>query len=261
MKIHLVQLGYGDDEPVAARIDRVAGIVREQQGADLVVLPELWSAGGFAYREWQERAEPVDGPTVKAVAEAAREIGAAVHAGSVIERDEAGLLWNTSVLLDGDGEVQATYRKVHRFGFGAGEPVLLQPGEHLVTTSLAADGVETTVGLATCYDLRFPEMFRGLLDAGADLVLVPAAWPAARVAHWTLLARARAIENQQVVVAVNTVGTHARHEMGGYSQVVGPMGEVLAEAGTDEQVLVVDVDLSMVAHARRSFPVLDDRRL
>ena len=261
MKIHLVQLGYGDDEPVAARIDRVAGLVREQRGADLVVLPELWSAGGFAYREWQERAEPIDGPTVKAVAEAAREIGAAVHAGSVIERDDAGLLWNTSVLLDGDGEVLATYRKVHRFGFGAGEPVLLQPGDRLVTAALAADGGSTTVGLATCYDLRFPEMFRGLLDAGAELVLVPAAWPAARVAHWTLLARARAIENQQVVVAVNTVGTHAGHEMGGYSQVVGPMGEVLAEAGTDEQVLVVDVDMSRVAQARRSFPVLDDRRL
>lgn len=261
VKIHLVQLGYGDDESVAARIDRVAGLVREQRGADLVVLPELWSAGGFSYREWAERAEPIDGPTVTAVAEAAREIGAAVHAGSVIERDDAGLLWNTSVLLDGDGEVLATYRKVHRFGFGAGEPVLLQPGEHLVTAALEADGTSTTVGLATCYDLRFPEMFRGLLDGGAELVLVPAAWPARRVGHWTLLARARAIENQQVVVAVNTVGTHAGHEMGGYSQVVGPMGEVLAEAGTDEQVLVVDVDMATVARARQAFPVLSDRRL
>jgi predicted amidohydrolase len=165
------------------------------------------------------------------------------------------------VLLDGGGAVLATYRKVHRFGFGAGEPVLLQPGEHLVTAALEVDGASTTVGLATCYDLRFPEMFRGLLDAGAELVLVPAAWPARRVAHWTLLARARAIENQQVVVAVNTVGTHAGHEMGGYSQVVGPMGEVVGEAGTDEQVLVVDVDMTTVATARQSFPVLDDRRL
>ena len=150
---------------------------------------------------------------------------------------------------------------MHRFGFGSGEPVLLQPGEHLVTAPLEADGRTTTLGLATCYDLRFPEMFRGLLDAGAEVLVVPAAWPARRVGHWTLLGRARAIENQQVLVAVNTVGTHAGHAMGGHSQVVGPMGEVLGEAGTDEQVLVVDVDLEMVAAARKSFPVLDDRRL
>lgn len=262
VRIHLLQVGYGDDEPVPVRIDRVAALVRAQDGADLVVLPELWSAGGFAYRQWQERAESLDGPTVSAIAEAARATGAVVHAGSVIERDSDGLLWNTSVLLDGDGAMLATYRKVHRFGFGAGEPALLQPGEHLVTSTVTCrDGATATVGLATCYDLRFPEMFRGLLDAGAEVVLVPAAWPARRVGHWTLLGRARAIENQQVLAAVNTAGTHAGHEMGGNSQVVGPMGEVLGEAGTDEQVLVVDVDLSTVVQARQSFPVLDDRRL
>ncbi len=261
MRVHLVQLGYGDDETVSERVDRVTALVREQEGADLVVLPELWAPGGFAYREWASRAEAVDGPTVGAVAEAARSIGAAVHAGSVIERDADGLMWNTSVLLDRSGDVLATYRKVHRFGFGSGEPVLLQPGEHLVTAPLEVDGGTTTVGLATCYDLRFPEMFRRLLDAGAEVVLVPAAWPARRVSHWTLLGRARAIENQQVIVAVNTVGTHAGHEMGGHSQVVGPMGEVLGEAGTDQQVMVVDVVLEVVAQARKAFPVLDDRRL
>lgn len=262
MRIHLLQLGYGDDETVAERIDRVAALVRSQQGADLIVLPELWSAGGFAYRHWLERAEALDGPTVQAVAAAAKDVGAVVHAGSVIERDDAGRLYNTSVLLDRDGQRLAHYRKVHRFGFGVGEPVLLQPGEDLVTAVVTcADGTSTTTGLTTCYDLRFPEMYRGLLDAGAEVVLVTAAWPAARVAHWTLLGRARAVENQQVVVAVNTSGTHAGHEMGGRSQVVGPMGEVLAEAGPDEQVLVVDVDPAVVAQARRAFPVLADRRL
>jgi predicted amidohydrolase len=269
MRLALLQLAYDDDEPVDERRRRVAAMVRDQRGADLVVLPELWAPGGFAYRGWPEHAEGVDGPTVTAVAQAAADIGAVVHAGSVVERAAPGAdagaegrgLWNTSVLLGPDGGVLATYRKVHRFGFGQGEPSLLEAGTEVVTAPLSLDGSTVVTGLATCYDLRFPEMFRALLDAGAQLALVPAAWPAARVSHWTLLARARAVENQLLVVAVNTAGTHAGHEMGGRSQVVAPTGEVLAEAGDGEEVLVLDVDPAIVDHARQRFPVLADRRL
>ncbi len=266
MRVHAVQVAYGDDEPVAVRRERVADLVRAQVGADLVVLPELWAPTGFDYTRWAAEAEPVDGPTITAISAAARELGASVHAGSIIERDEQGQLWNTSVLLAPDGSRLARYRKIHRFGFGAGEPKLLQPGVEIVTADLAVnarepDGPRVRVGLATCYDLRFPEQFRALLDAGAELVLVPAAWPAARVAHWTLLGQARAIENQFVVVQVNTAGTHARHEMGGNSQLVDAGGAILSRAGIGEEVLVVDVDLADVARTRSAFPVLADRRL
>jgi predicted amidohydrolase len=116
-------------------------------------------------------------------------------------------------------------------------------------------------GLSTCYDLRFPELYRAQLDVGATLFVIPAAWPAARLKHWTLLARARAIENQCVVVACNTAGAHAGVQMGGHSQIVLPTGDVLAAAGSDEQVLSVEVDMSVVANYRTSFPVLRDRRL
>jgi predicted amidohydrolase len=117
-------------------------------------------------------------------------------------------------------------------------------------------------GLSTCYDLRFPEIYRRQVDAGAELFVVPAAWPAARVAHWTLLGRARAVENQGVVVQCNTAGTHARTPMGGRSQVVAATGEVLAEAPHDgEAVLSVDVDLAATTSYREAFPVLADRRL
>jgi len=269
LRVALVQVAYGDDEPVAARRERVAALVAAQRGADLVVLPELWAPGGFASRHWAERAEAVDGPTVAAIADAARDIGAVVHAGSIIEAAPEGHpergaqgrgLWNTSVVLGPDGGVLATYRKVHRFGFGAGEPLLLEAGEDVVTTTLpVAGGVPT--GLATCYDLRFPELFRALLDAGSHLVLVPAAWPAARVEQWSLLARARAVEDQVVVVAVNTAGTHAGLAMGGRSVVVDARGRVLAEAGDREEVLVVEVDLDDVLRWREDFPVLADRRL
>jgi len=115
--------------------------------------------------------------------------------------------------------------------------------------------------LSTCYDLRFPELYRAQLDAGATLFVIPAAWPAERVRHWTLLAHARAVENQCLVVACNTAGTHAGVEMGGHSQVVLPTGDVAAMAGNAEQVLSVDVDMRVVTDYRTSFPVLRDRRL
>ena len=269
MRIHVLQVAYGDDEPVGERVARVAALVEAQSGADLVVLPELWAAGGFAYRRWEERAEPVAGPTVTAIAAAARRVGAVVHAGSILECAAAGDdrgpegrgRWNTSVLLGPDGQILATYRKIHRFGFGQGEPAILEAGADVVTARLPAGGDHAVAGLATCYDLRFPELFRRLLDAGARLVLVPAAWPAARVGAWTLLGRARAVENQSVVVQCNTAGTHAGVTMGGRSQVVDATGAVLAEAGDGEEVLVVDVDLDAVDAWRTAFPVLADRRL
>ena len=253
MRVNVIQLGYGDDESPADRTRRVAGLVRAQQGADLVVLPELWPQGGFSYDRWEHDAEPIDGPVVEGMRAAARDVGATVHMGSFVERDEAGQLFNTSVLLGPDGATLTTYRKVHLFGFGEGEPKLMSAGDEVV--------VHVGLGLATCYDLRFPEQFRLLLDAGAEVVLLVAAWPAKRVAHWRLLAQARAIENQSYVVACNTAGTHAGVPMGGGSIVVGPWGAVLAEAGEDEEVLVVDIDLDLVRETRSQFPVLADRRL
>jgi len=272
MRVAVVQLAYGDDEPVERRRERAADLVRAQAGHDLVVLPELWAPGGFAYRDWPDRAEPLAGPTLKVLAAAAQDAGVALHGGSVIERaaegDDLGAegrgLWNTSLLLGPDGSLLATYRKVHRFGFGTGEPRLLEAGDAVVAADVPqpASGREPVrLGLATCYDLRFPELFRALLDAGSRVVVVPAAWPAARVAHWTLLGRARAVEDQVFVVACNTAGTHAGHRMGGRSQVVGPSGEVLAEAGEDEQVLSVEIDVEGLDAVRAAFPVLADRRL
>jgi predicted amidohydrolase len=274
MRVHVVQVAYGDGETVPERIDRVAGLVREQRGADLVVLPELWSHGGFCYRQWVERAEPLHGPTLTAISAAARQIGAVVHAGSFVEcapddapadqRGETGRgRWNTSALLGRDGDLLVHYRKVHRFGFGQGEPALMEAGQDVVAVPMpeAEHLGDVTVGLATCYDLRFPELFRKLLDAGATMVLVPAAWPAARVEAWQLLGRARAMENQFVVVQCNTAGTHSGVRMGGHSQVVDATGTVLAEAGEKEEVLVVDVDLAAVDAWRAEFPVLADRRL
>lgn len=253
MRVHVLQLGYDDSESIGARTQRVAELVRAQAGADLVVLPELWPQGGFCYDRWEVEAQPFDGDVVSALRDAARDLGARVHMGSFVERDGTGRLFNTSVLLDSTGEVESTYRKIHLFGFGDGEPKLMTAGDGPV--------VHDGIGLATCYDLRFPEQFRLLLDRGAEVVLLVAAWPARRVGHWRLLAQARAVENQSYVVACNTAGTHAGVPMGGHSMVVDPWGVVLAEAGDREEVLVADLDPDLVATTRASFPVLADRRL
>src|SRR6478609_3653595 len=236
-------------------------------GHDLVVLPELWAHGGFDYRRWDERAERTDGPVATAMAAAARDAGVTLHAGSIIECGEpldpgdTGR-WNTSLVFSPDGELVATYRKIHRFGFGEGEPLLIDAGADIVVLDVpVAGGDAVAVGLSTCYDLRFPELYRRLLDAGAEVLVIPAAWPMARVEHWTLLGRTRAIEDQCVVLQCNTAGTHARHEMGGRSQVVDATGKVLAAAGADEQVLSIDIDTSATSTWRESFPVLADRRL
>lgn len=257
MRASLIQIAVDPDEPVESRRARVARLVREERGrAELVVLPELWPMGAFAYEEFAAESEPLKGPTYEAMSAAARDAEVWLHAGSLVEA-VSGALYNTSLVFSPDGELAASYRKIHRFGFDKGEAVLMAAGEDLVTVDLPL----LTVGVATCYDLRFPELFRGLVDAGAQAFVIPAGWPARRLAHWTLLARARAVENQAYVLACGTAGTHAGVEQAGHSIVVDPWGEVLAEAGPDEEILRVDLDPAKVTATREQFPALKDRVL
>ncbi|MFI1648976.1 carbon-nitrogen family hydrolase [Streptomyces avidinii] len=257
MRASLIQIAVNEGESVSSRRTRVAELVREQADSDLVVLPELWPVGAFAYEQFETEAEPLDGPTYEAMAGAARDAGVWLHAGSIVERAGGGSLYNTALVLSPAGELAATYRKIHRFGFDQGEAVLMSAGDSLTTVSLP----EQTLGIATCYDLRFPELFRGLVDAGATAMVVAAGWPARRRSHWTLLNRARAVEDQSYVLACGLAGTHAGVEQAGHSLVVDPWGEVLAEAGPGEEVLTVDLDPAKVPETRAQFPALKDRRL
>ncbi|MFJ9679994.1 carbon-nitrogen family hydrolase [Streptomyces sp. NPDC101194] len=257
MRASLIQIEVDPDESADSRRERAASLIAAQRGADLVILPELWPVGAFAYTAFEDEAEPFQGPTHDSMAKAAADAGVWLHAGSFVERATDGTLYNTALVFTPEGERAAAYRKIHRFGFDQGEAVMMGAGEELVTVALP----ETTLGLATCYDLRFPEMFRGLVDAGAETLIVAAGWPERRRSHWTLLARARAVENQSYVLAVATAGTHAGIQQAGHSIVVDPWGEVLAEAGADEEVLSVEFDPSKVAATREQFPALKDRRL
>ncbi|MEZ5117808.1 MAG: carbon-nitrogen family hydrolase [Candidatus Nanopelagicales bacterium] len=258
VRVALVQLEVTDAESVDDRLTRVVDLAREAAaGADLVLLPEMWHVGAFAVDLAEKHAQGLGDEVVTALREVAESTATWVHGGSFSEVTPDGRHFNTSVLVSPYGEIAETYRKVHLFGFDGGETTLMSSGERLVVT----DSPLGPTGLATCYDLRFPEMFRGLTELGAESFLVPAGWPERRIAHWTLLARARAVENQAFVLACNGAGTHAGVPIGGRSLVVDPHGEVLAEAGTGEEVLVAEIDPDRVQAWRDAFPVLPDRRL
>jgi predicted amidohydrolase len=252
-----LQVGpMGDD--VAARRDEAVRLVESAAGARLIVLPELWPTGYFAFDDYRATAEPLDGPTVAALAQAARNTGAHVVLGSFVEAGETGL-HNTTALLAPDGQLLASYRKMHVFGYGSREVELVTGGEQAVTVATDLG----LLGLAICYDLRFPELFRAMVDQGAEIFIVPAAWPSARTEHWRVLARARAIENQAYVIACNGAGVSAPQaaELAGHSAVIDPWGAIEAEAGATPCVLTATVDRDRVAACRADFPALADRRL
>lgn len=257
MRIALVQVASPPDESPVDRRERARRMVADAHGADLVVFPELWVPGYFAFDAYPQCAERLDGPTVEAGRAWARQLGAHIHLGSIIERDASGRLFNTAVLLKPDGSIAHTYRKVHVFGYASREAELLTPGDEL-------DVVDTEfgrVGATTCYDLRFPELWRGLVDRGARIAIVPAAWPAARREHWRVFTTCRAVEQQVLLIACNAVGDQNDGvELGGHSRIVDPWGTVLAEAGTEEGITFCDADPSVVDTVRAEFPVLADRR-
>jgi predicted amidohydrolase len=261
MRVSLMQIAVDDAEAPHDRWNRVVQLVKAERetGADLVILPELWVAGGFDYKSWSSHAEPVADSQPIAALEEVR-TGAVpemwLHFGSYVERAPDGTMFNTSVFRGPDG-VEASYRKIHRFGFSEGEVTLMGAGEDLVTVPSPWG----TLGLATCYDLRFPELFRGLVDRGMEHLVMCSAWPEKRIEHWRILLKARAIEDQVFVFATNCVGTNGGVALGGRSAVIDPWGNVVAEAGTREEVLRVDVDPALVAQTRSALPVLKDRRL
>lgn len=257
MQIAAVQFRFDDDEAFEARVGRLLALVASAGAADLVVLPELWPNGAFSYDNWDATAQPLDGDLAQRLSEAARSADVVLHGGSFIERRPDGSLTNTALVFERDGSLRAVYRKIHLFGFSDGEPKFLEAGADVVV----ADTSVGRLGLATCYDLRFPEMFRRLADDGAEVIVVPAGWPAKRIEHWTVLARARAIENQLPVVAVGTAGTHAGVEMGGSSLIVDALGAPLAEAGRAEEIIRAEIDPAHTREWRERFPALGDRRL
>lgn len=261
----VVQMSSGADR--GANVRTATALVREAagRGARLVVLPEVFAWRGTDPTD-PSAAEPVPGPTTEAMAALARDLGVFLCMGSLLEAVPGQTRrYNTSCVLDPHGALVGRYRKMHLFDVALSGRVAVQES----ATRLAGDGTVVvptplaTLGCSICYDLRFPELYRRLARAGAEVLLVPSAFTAPTgAAHWDVLCRARAIENQCYVLAANQSGPSPYgHDDHGNSLVVDPWGEVLARAGDGPGVAVAELDGAVLARVRRELPALAHRRL
>jgi predicted amidohydrolase len=242
------------DESLDAVKAAVAGARRD--GADLLILPEAFMRSfGRAGESLVPVAETLDGPFVHALRGLAAEHDVTIVAG-MYETATGERVHNTVVVVDRDGGVAASYRKLHLYdAFGVRESERFVAGTELPPVVTIAGH---RVGIMTCYDLRFPELARALVDQGATLLVVPAAWFAGplKEEHWTVLLRARAIENTVFVAGVGQPGP----AFVGRSALVDPLGVVRAELGDREELRTVDIDWSLLDDARRRLPSLEHRR-
>ncbi len=254
MKVAVVQLELNDKRSKREVVEYALGMMDKCKGCDLLLLPELWNIGFVNYDRYHGESEPLDGYTASAVAAKARELGAYVHGGSFVEKRD-GKYYNTSVLFDRSGNLIGTYSKMHLFTYQSREPELLSPGTELsvVATEFGR------MALSTCYDLRFPEFYRKMVDMGMDFILVPACWPYPRQEPWEVLNQARAIENTCYLISCNAAGAQGGTLYMGHSKIVDPWGTVVAGASFREAIVTSEIDPGLVARVRDAFPVLNDR--
>ena len=254
MRVSSIQFQIRDDETKAQRLKRMTTKIEACRGSQLIVLPEIWNTGYFNFDLYASESESLQGETVTLMAAKARELQAYVMMGSFVENDR-GKLFNTSVLLNPQGEIMATYRKIHLFGFGSDETRLLSPGSEVVTVP-TEHGV---FGLATCYDLRFPEQFRRMLDQGVEFFLISSAWPYPRLDHWRTLNQTRAFENECYLISANCAGINRGKQYLGHSAIVDPWGVTIAGAGDEESVITAEISAAEVQRVREVFPPVADR--
>lgn len=257
MRVALCQITSSADP--AANLDLLRGQVARAAGARVVVFPEA-AMCRFGV-PLGPVAEPLDGPWATAVREVADEHGVVVVAGMFTPAPD-GRVANTTLVTGGG--LHAGYDKIHLFdAFGFTESKTVAPGAEPVVFEV--DGV--VLGVATCYDVRFPELFRALADRGASAVVLGASWGAGpgKREQWELLVRARALDSTSWVLACGQADPGVDHGGAptgiGYSAVVSPLGEVVGSLGAEPDVLFADVDVAAVEQARRVLPVLANRRL
>lgn len=253
MRVTSIQIEM-KDRPKEENLEYVLNLVDQAPVSDLLLLPEIWTCGFFSFDRYLEESEPLNGPTVKAFQKKAVERQCYILMGSFVERDNADL-FNTSLLLNQQGEIMARYRKIHLFGYQSEEKKMLKPGREIVVT----DTPWGSTGISTCYDLRFPEFFRKMVDQGAGLFLVPSAWPLIRLEAWVLFNRVRALENLAYLFSCNCAGSNGGRQYAGHSMFVDPLGRVIAEGAEGECFVSAEIDPGLVDSVRNDFRALDDR--
>jgi predicted amidohydrolase len=264
-RVAAIQMLATDDK--AANLGQAAQFVRDAaaQGASVVALPEVFLWRGDKTKE-RQIAERIPGPSSQAMAELARGLGIHLLAGSMLEEVAAsGKVYNASLLFDPAGKLIAKYRKIHLFD------VALENGISVKESDTRASGESLTVatsdlclmGMSICYDLRFPELYRGLAQQGAQVIFVPSAFTSyTGKAHWEPLLRARAIENQVYIIAPDQYGENPKSfATYGHSMIIDPWGKIAAELPEGPGVTLAEVDLDYLAKVRAELPALMHRKL
>jgi deaminated glutathione amidase len=249
------------DSDTGANLDKAESFIAAaaRQGARLVVLPEVFAWRGARDQE-AAHAEPIPGPSTTRLGALARQLNLYLLAGSILERSGGAKAFNTSVLFDPHGEIVARYRKLHLFDVDIAGHVSIRESD----TRTAGDAVVTAptelgvIGMTVCYDVRFPELYRQLTLAGAEIITVPSAFTfPTGAAHWEILLRARAIENQVYVIAPDQIGRSPSGVVDfGNSMIIDPWGKPLARAADREMVIYAEIDREYQERVRRELPCL-----
>ena len=265
MKVSLIQMNSQDDKPANLKTARemIEKVVEEDQ-PDLVVLPEYYAFLDASPEAMRDSAETFpNGESYRLMSGLAEKHGITLHAGSVVERDGDDY-YNATLVFGPDGRQLARYRKMHLFdvdapgGVSYRESNMVSRGADVVTYDIG----DIKVGCSICYDIRFPELFRKLADAGADVIVLPAAFTLMTGKdHWELLARARACETQTWFLATGQTGTHAQGKNAcyGHSMVINPWGHVTAQASDGVGTTSARLDFAYTAKVRAAVPVANHR--
>ena len=268
MRVAAIQMNSGADP--ARNLELAAGLLSDaaREGCVLAVLPENFALMPKHGRDKSGYAEqPGSGPIQEFLAETAARHGMWIIGGSIpLASPEPGRVYGACVVVNDSGETEAIYRKIHLFDVdlpGTEESYRESHSMYAGDTPMIVETPVGRVGLTICYDLRFPELYRALVDAGATVFTVPAAFTAVTgAAHWHTLLRARAIENLAYVIAPGQSGTHPdNRETYGHSLIVDPWGRILVEQTAGNRVAVADIEPGAPGEIRKSFPALANRRL
>lgn len=259
-EVKIIQLAVVDGQSREERFQRVeeylGRLEKEEKKPALIMLPEVWATGYFNFDRYKAESEPLLGETYSRLAPWAETLSCYILAGSIVEK-VLPHYYNTTLLIGPGGSLAGAYRKIHLFGYQSEESKILAPGNDIYVLKT----VYGTWGFSTCYDLRFPEVYREMIEMGVDTIFVVAAWPLARLEHWELFNRTRALENLAYLVSCNCCGEVKGVKMAGNSMAVDPWGEVAAKAGFGEELLTVKIDPLNTEKIRSDFPALADRRI
>jgi predicted amidohydrolase len=253
MKVASIQMAVVQNDK-DANIVKAAANIEQCADADLIILPEIWNVGFTSFDQYIKEAEGKEGKTLTMLRTMAEKTKSYIHSGSFVEKDEDGY-FNSSYLLAPSGEIVGRYRKIHLFGYNSEETKILTPGKEVTVVQTPLG----TIGMATCFDLRFPELFRKMVDKGAEIFLVCSAWPYPRLEAWTMLNRVRALENQCFLVSSNSCGVLGGVQFVVDSLVVDPWGTIIAGSSDEELNVRADIDVGKVQAARENFPGLASR--